>query len=231
MHAPDGSIRATFVAYDRLVTPHPMTHPSPSDHPPAPDSAELIHPQSAFESARFIATISLSLGALMLSLFGIVERMVTFERLAVEREFALLALLPGIATLSFLACARAISWMISHMSFTLWRGVVPPHRWQETQDLIERGSQFRFRLTMMSGAYGLFTLVITAMAATSAGLAFGLVSPEFHVPALPLGLAAAGVTALLVLNEMLTRDRPEKNAATAIFVGVLIATLVADVVL
>ena len=39
---------------------------------------------SAHEAARFIATVSLSLGALMLSLFGIIERMVTFEKLAMR---------------------------------------------------------------------------------------------------------------------------------------------------
>src|SRR5215217_6251607 len=65
------------------------------------------NPTSAHEAARFVATVSLSLGALMLSLFGIIERMVTFEKLAIENEFALLALLPGIATLAFFACARA----------------------------------------------------------------------------------------------------------------------------
>ena len=51
------------------------------------------NPTSAHEAARFIATVSLSLGALMLSLFGIIERMVTFQKLAVVNEFALLALL------------------------------------------------------------------------------------------------------------------------------------------
>ena len=52
------------------------------------------NPSSAHESARFIASVSLSLGALMLSLFGIIERMVTFEKLGVVNEFALLALFP-----------------------------------------------------------------------------------------------------------------------------------------
>jgi hypothetical protein len=190
-----------------------------------------LDPESVFESARFVASVSLTLGALMLSLFGLVERLVTFERLAIEREFSLLALLPGIATLSFLACARAVSWMISNMRSRLWRNVVPPQRWKVLEDRVENSNQFRFRLTLMSGAYGLFTLVITAMAATSAGLAFGLASPEYHVASLPMGLAAAAVTTVLVLNEMLTRDRPAKTAATAIFVGVLIATLVMDVLL
>jgi len=49
----------------------------------------------------------------MLSLFG-------SSSAAIENEFALLALLPGIATLAFLACARAISWMISYMRFAQW---------------------------------------------------------------------------------------------------------------
>src|SRR5215216_5752426 len=82
------------------------------------------NPSSAPEAARFIASVSLSLGALMLSLFGIIERMVTFEKLGVANELALLALLPGMATLAFLACARAISWMISYMRFAQWHDVV-----------------------------------------------------------------------------------------------------------
>src|SRR5215211_168783 len=114
----------------------------------------------------------------MLSLFGTIERMVSFEKLSVVNEFALLALLPGIATLAFLACARAISWMISYMTFAQWHAVVPQHRWEETRRAIEEGSQFRFRVSLMAGAYLLFTLVITALAATSAGLPFGLSAPE-----------------------------------------------------
>ena len=46
--------------------------------------AAANNPSSAHEAARFIATVSLSLGALMLSLFGIIERMVTFEKLALS---------------------------------------------------------------------------------------------------------------------------------------------------
>jgi hypothetical protein len=164
------------------------------------------NPSSAHEAARFIATVSLSLGALMMSLFGIVERLVTFEKLAVVNEFALLALLPGIATLAFLACARAISWLISYMSFAQWHAVVPENRREETRRLVEEGSQFRFRLTLMAGAYLLFTLVITALAATSAGLAFGLSAPELGMSTLPFALFGGGITAVLVLYEMLTRD-------------------------
>src|SRR3954451_15991432 len=187
------------------------------------------NPTSAHEAARFIASVSLSLGALMLSLFGIIERMVTFEKLAVVNEFALLALLPAIATLAFLACARATSWMISYMSFAHWHAVVPENRRDETRRLVEEGSQFRFRLTLMAGAYLLFTLVITALAATSAGLSFGLSAPELGMSTLPFALFGGGITAVLVLYEMLTRDGVLKTATTGAFVTVLIAILVLDV--
>jgi hypothetical protein len=97
-----------------------LANRSASDELRSGPEAAASNPSSAHEAARFIATVSLSLGALMLSLFGIIERMVTFEKLAVENEFALLALLPGIATLAFLACARAISWLITNMRFAHW---------------------------------------------------------------------------------------------------------------
>lgn len=197
----------------------------------AEPAAKPAEANSAHEVARFVANVSLSLGALMLSLFGIVERFVTFEKLGQAGEFALLSLLPGIATLSFLACARAISWMISYMTFTHWHAVIPPPRWDEMRALIEAGTQFRFRITMMAGAYLLFTLVISALAATSAGLTFGLSAPELGVRPLPFALGGSAITAALVLHEMLTRDRPLKSALTAAFAGVLIAVMVMDVVL
>ena len=207
--------------------PHDKKSPLPS-HQAAEALADL---KPVHETARFVATIAVSLGALMLSLFGIIERIVTFEKLQLSSELALLALLPGIATLSFLACARAISWMITHMPFQQWQGVVPPHRWDEARHHIEASNQFRFRLTVMSGAYTLFALVITALAAASAGLAFALSAPELGLGSLPFGLAGGGITAILVLNEMLTRDGPVKTMTTAAFVGVLITVMVLDVVL
>jgi hypothetical protein len=204
----------------------PETEPGPF-----PRSAGSPNPAAAHESARFIASISLSLGALMLSLFGIIERFVSFEKLGATNEFALLALLPGIATLAFLACARAISWMISSLRFAQWHGVVPEHRWDETRRNLEESNQFRFRLTLMAGAYLLFTLVITALAATSAGLAFGLSAGELHLAPLAAALAGGGVTAALVLYEMLTRDGVAKTALTGIFVAVLIIVMILDVLL
>jgi len=34
-----------------------------------------------------------------------------------------------------LACARAISWMISYMTFDQWHGAVPQDRWERTRRL------------------------------------------------------------------------------------------------
>jgi hypothetical protein len=186
---------------------------------------------SAHESARFIASVSLSLGALMLSLFGIVERMVSFDNLAAASELALLALLPGTATLAFLACARAISWMISNLRFAQWSGVVPQSRWAETRHWLEDSNQFRFRITLMAGAYLLFTLVITALAATSAGLAFGLAAPELGLSTRPFAIAGGGITSALIFYEMLTRDGIGKTVATGTFVTALIIMLVLDAVM
>jgi hypothetical protein len=186
---------------------------------------------SAHESARFIASISLSLGALMLSLFGIVERMVSFDNLAVASELTLLALLPGIATLAFLACARAISWMISNLRFVQWSGVVPENQWEETRRSLEDSNQVRFRITLMAGAYLLFTLVITALAATSAGLAFGLAAPELGFSTRPFAIAGGGITSVIVFHEMLTRDRFGKSVFTGIFATALITMLVLDALL
>ena len=173
--------------------------------------------------------MSLSLGALMLSLFGILERIVSFENLATNNELALLALLPGIATLSFLACARAISWMISHMKFDQWQGVIPEPSWERTRLHLEVGNQFHFRVTLMSGAYLLFAVVITALTATSAGLAFGLSAPELGLSPLRLALAGAALTAALVSYEMLTKDGMIKSAATGLFVTAFITMLVLDI--
>ena len=165
----------------------------------------------------------------MLSLFGILERIVSFENLATNNELALLALLPGIATLSFLACARAISWMISHMRFDQWQGVVPESYWERTRLQLEVGNQFQFRVTLMSGAYLLFALVITALTATSAGLAFGLSAPELGFNPLRLALTGAALTAALVAYEMLTKDGVTKYAATGLFVTAFITMLVLDI--
>jgi hypothetical protein len=71
--------------------------------------------------------------------------------------------------------------------------------------------------------------VIAALAATSAGLAFGLAAPELKVPALPLALSAGGITALIIVNEMMTRDRPAKTAV--VFAAALVGLMALDIAL
>ena len=73
----------------------------------------------------------------------------------------------------------------------------------------------------MAGAYLLFTLVITALAATSAGLAFGLSAVELAMSSFRLALFGGALTAILVLYEMLTRDGVVKTAVTGVFVTIL----------
>jgi len=73
-------------------------------------------------------------------------------------------------------------------------------------------------------------LVITALAATSAGLAFGLSAVELGMSPFRLALFG-GALAILVLYEMLTRDGVVKTAVTGVFVTVLIVVLVLDVAL
>jgi len=64
-----------------------------------------------------------------------------------------------------------------------------------------------------------------------AGLAFGLSAPELGLGILPFALVSGAVTASLVLYEMLTRDRLAKATVTGLFVTVLVAILVIDVLL
>jgi hypothetical protein len=71
--------------------------------------------------------------------------------------------------------------------------------------------------------------VITALTATSAGLAFGLSAPELGLSPLRLALAGAALTAALVAYEMLTKDGIIKSAATGLFVTAFITMLVLDI--
>jgi len=73
--------------------------------------------------------------------------------------------------------------------------------------------------------------VITALAATSACLAFGLSAVELGMSPFRLALFGGALTAILFLYEMLTRDGVVKTAVTGVFVTVLIVILVLDVAL
>ena len=64
--------------------------------------------QALVDVAKVVVTAGLTLGSVMLTAFGFIERAVGIERLATDRRFALVALLPGAAALSFLASARAL---------------------------------------------------------------------------------------------------------------------------
>src|SRR5215211_7700757 len=67
--------------------------------------------------------------------------------------------------------------MISYMTFAQWHAVFPEHRWEETRRLVEESNQFQFRLTLMAGAYLLFTLVITSLGRHERGSCLRVVGP------------------------------------------------------
>jgi hypothetical protein len=85
----------------------------------------------------------------------------------------------------------------------------------------EEGSPFRIQAHPDGGAYLLFTVVIAALAATSAGLAFGLSAPE-------LGLGTVQFALLGGARSRVLRDADAdglvKTTATGAFVAVLTLT-------
>jgi hypothetical protein len=70
------------------------------------------------------------------------------------------------------------------LRFAQWHSVFPEHCWDETRRLVEESSQFRFRVTLMGGAYLLFTLLIAALAATRAACG-SLIDPKHGVCEMP----------------------------------------------
>ena len=74
----------------------------PAAPPPVDREKALI------DVTRVIVASALTIGSVLLTAFGFVERMVGIERIASDRRFALLALMPGAAALAFLASGRAL---------------------------------------------------------------------------------------------------------------------------
>jgi hypothetical protein len=165
------------------------------------------------EVARSIISSALTIGSVLLSAFGFVERVVGIERIATDRRFALLALMPGAAALAFLASGRALG--------SLYDVSVPPR-----EIGVVRRALLRF--TDISGAYGLFALVISALVAVSTLLASSLL--------LDLKLAgvsmATGVLAFFVaLSGMLMRYSSGRRIIDFAFVAAIVAAMIVDTLL
>lgn len=125
--------------------------------PATPDPAD--RDKSLIDVSRVIVASALTIGSVLLTAFGFIERMVDIERIATDRRFALLALMPGAAALAFLASGRALG--------ALYDVSVPPRgiaAWQRAL----------LRFTDVSGAYGLFAIVISGLVGVSTLLAVAL---------------------------------------------------------
>lgn len=125
----------------------------PSAPPPFDREKALI------DVARVIVASALTIGSVLLTAFGFVERIVGIEKIASDRRFALLALMPGAAALAFLASGRALGALydvsVPVRDIPAWRRAI-------------------LRFTDVSGAYGLFALVVSGLVAVSSFLAIAL---------------------------------------------------------
>ena len=169
-----------------------MTDPVPSFPELDPNARE----KALGEVARVIATGSLTLGSVLLTAVGLVERVVGFDALANDSRFAVLSLMPGAAALAFLASARTIG--------ALYDASVPPRPLSFLGRLI-------LRFLELEGGYGLFALVVSGLVAVSSGLAVALALP-FPDERAALAAIATGTSAFLVaFFGMLTRISPTRR--------------------
>lgn len=176
-----------------------------------PDSpTELGREQLLVDVAKVVTTAGLTLGSVMLTAFGFIERAVGIERLATDRRFALVALLPGAAALSFLASARALG--------AAYDASVPPRP-------VTGLKRAALRFSAMSGAFGLLAVVLSALVAVGTILAVSL----FLDLKLPGTSALAGGAAFCVaLSGMLTRPSQRRRITDLIFAGTIAVAMSSD---
>jgi hypothetical protein len=159
---------------------------------------------------RVIVASALTIGSVLLTAFGFVERMVGIDRIATDRRFALLALMPGAAALAFLSSGRALGALydvsVAPRDIPAWRRAL-------------------LRFTDVSGAYGLFAIVISGLVAVSTLLAVALM--------LDLKIAVvsilSGVLAFCVaLSGMLMRYSPRRRLIDLALVTTIVVAMVVD---
>lgn len=164
------------------------------------------------EVAKLLGAMTMTVGALVLSAFALVERIFPLKDLAREGGTSLLALLPSLAALSFLGCARVLGWLVGQS--------IPGHAEAGPWDRI------RSRLTVIEGAYGLFAFVISCLLGLASGIAFELAAIDYSVPwawpAVLFGLlfAAGGFVQMLLGTSPISQIL----FALMIFVLVVIST-------
>jgi hypothetical protein len=175
-----------------------------------PQAMELGREQLLVDVAKVVTTAGLTLGSVMLTAFGFIERAVGIERLATDRRFALAALLPGAAALAFLASARALG--------SAYDASVPPR----PVSTLKRAA---LRFADLNGAFGLIAIVVSTLVAVGTILAVGL----FFDLKLPGTSALAGAAAFSVaLTGMLTRSSPARRSIDLLLAGTIIAVMLSD---
>lgn len=166
--------------------------------------------RALIDVARVIVASALTIGSVLLTAFGFVERVVGIERIANERRFALLALMPGAAALAFLASGRALG--------ALYDVSVPPRN-------IGTLHRALLRFTDVSGAYGLFAVVISTLVAVAAFIAVALV---LNLDLLPLAFMAAACAFGVALSGMLMRYNARRRFIDLVLVICIVMTMVLD---
>lgn len=174
---------------------------------------EFQRAKALVEVGRIMAAGSLTIGSIMLTVFGFVERSIGFDRLASDRRLALVALLPGTAAFAFLVCARSIG--------AIYDAVVPARPYS----LVRRAA---LRAMDLAGAYGLFAVVIAGLVAVSAALAVALYLPDIGRDVRAAASAAAAASFFIALLGMLTRGSLFRLACDAALVGVIIVVMTLD---
>ncbi|MDP2801961.1 MAG: hypothetical protein Q8O26_08775 [Phreatobacter sp.] len=172
----------------------------PSAPPPFDRETALI------DVARVIVASALTIGSVLLTAFGFVERVVGIDKIASDRGFALLALMPGAAALAFLASGRALG--------ALYDVSVPPRTVPTWQRAL-------LRFTDISGAYGFFAVVISGLVGMATFLSIALVLDLRFV----ILSSLSGVLAFCVaLSGMLMRYSPRRRLIDlALFMSILAA--------
>jgi hypothetical protein len=175
--------------------------------------ADLPREKALVDVAKVIVTAGLTLGSVMLSAFGFLERAVGLERLATDRRFILAALLPGGAALAFLASARALG--------AAYDASVPPR----SVSSVRRAG---LRFIDLGGSFGLIAVVMACLVAVGTMLATAL---AFDLKAPVLGALLGGVAFIVALSGMLARASVGRQRMDLALAGLIVALMVADLIL
>ncbi|MDP3544905.1 hypothetical protein ACJ4V0_02225 [Phreatobacter sp. HK31-P] len=160
--------------------------------------------------ARVIVASALTIGSVLLTAFGFVERVVGIERIAMDRRFALLALMPGAAALAFLASGRALG--------ALYDVSVPARD-------IPAWRRALLRFMDVSGAYGLFAVVISGLVAVASFLAIALL---LDLRLVILSTISGLLAFCVALSGMLMRYSPRRRLIDFALAICILVAMIAD---